>query len=286
MALSVKSLQLRPMTRKDLPFAMRLHNMERWNQLEPDWEFLIDADTGGNFVAVYDGHDAGTVTTFTYQNRFSWIGMVLVDREYRGLGIGNALLNASIEFGKTKGTLRLDATPQGEKLYKTLGFKTERILARYELNSLKHLPASGKTCKSVSPGQLNEIAELDSAAFGAERRSVLNYLLNTNPQYAWYLEREGKITGYCFGRPGVDFHQIGPITAENENDAKDLLLAAIQNCPSPVIVDVFDEHSEWIAELKSLGFEFQRPFIRMYLGELRNGGNIKIQYAIAGPEIG
>ncbi|HEY0666697.1 MAG TPA: GNAT family N-acetyltransferase [Sphingobacteriaceae bacterium] len=281
-----ENLQMRPMTKKDLPFAMRLHHIEHWNQLEPDWEFLMDADAGGNYVAVYNGKDAGTVTTFTYQDRFCWIGMVLVDPEYRGLGIGSALLNASIAFGKNKGTIRLDATPQGKKLYETLGFKTERTLGRYELKNLKDLPPPAQKCSPVTADVLKEIIGLDSTAFGAERENVLHYLLDTAPQYAYYLEKKGKITGYCFGRPGTAAHQIGPLIAENTADAKTLLLNALQSCPSSVILDVFEENSEWIEELKSLKFEYERPFIRMYLGELKHPGNIEMQYAIAGPEIG
>lgn len=282
----VENLRMRPMTKEDLPFAMRLHNLEHWNQLPPDWEFLIDSDSGGNFIAVYNGNDAGTVTTFTYQERFCWIGMVLVDPKFRGLGIGTALLNASIEFGKNKGTIRLDATPQGKKLYESLGFNTERILARYELKNLKNLLSPAQECAPVTLQVLEEIIELDSVAFGTTRENVLRYLLDTAPQYAYYMKKNGKITGFCFGRPGISSHQIGPLVAENSADAKSLLLNALKNCTSSVILDVFEENRQWLEELKSLHFEYERPFVRMYLGELEYPGNIGMQYAIAGPEIG
>lgn len=286
MTLAPENLQMRPMTADDLPFAMRLHRMEHWNQLEPDWSFLMDSDIGGNFVAVYNGQDAGTVTTFNYQNRFSWIGMVLVDPQYRGLGIGSALLNASIEFAKDKGTIRLDATPQGKKLYETLGFKTERVLERYELHLINDLPPASQECKPVTPEILERIINIDSEAFGAERENVLKYLLNTAPHYAKYVEKDGNVAGYCFGRAGDAFDQIGPLTAEKPDIARDLLLNVLQNCQSPVILDVFEENGHWAEMLKSLGFKVQRPFIRMYLGELEHGGNISAQYSIAGPEIG
>lgn len=280
------NLHMRPMVKEDLSFAMRLHHIANWNQLEADWELLMDADTGGNYVAVYEGKDTGTVTTLAYQNRFSWIGMVLVDPVYRGRGIGGALLHASIAFAKDKGTIRLDATPQGEKLYKTLGFETERILARMERQSTKGLPAPAQKCRKISAEELEQIIKIDPAVFGADREIILRYLLNAAPEYAHYLEKDGKITGYCFGRPGNDFDQIGPVIAENQDDARDLLLNALEHCSAPVILDIFEEHSSWVEELKSLGFTVQRPFIRMYLGEFNDTANLDMQYAIAGPELG
>lgn len=287
MVIVAENLQLRPMTQEDIPFAMKLKSVANWNQLESDWRLLVKADLGGNFLAVYNGQDAGTVTTLSYQAQFSWIGMVLVDPGYRGLGIGSALLNAAIAFAKSKGTIRLDATPKGKKLYETLGFKTERNLVRFERKSAKHLPAPIQKCKSVSAKALKKILEADPLVFGADRKIVLSYLLDTAPQYAHYLEKDGSITGYCFGRSGCDFEHIGPIIARNQADARDLLLSALLTCQSvPVILDVFEENSQWLEELESLEFKIQRPFIRMYLGELKNAGQIGLQYAIAGPELG
>jgi len=282
-----KNLQLRPMTQEDIPFAMKLKSMANWNQLESDWRLLVKADLGGNFIAVYNDQDAGTVTTITYNAQFSWIGMVLVDPGIRGLGIGSALLNAAIAFAKRNGAIRLDATPKGKKLYETLGFKAERNLLRFERKSVKHLPAPMQKCKSISAESFKKILEVDPFVFGADRKMVLRFLLDTAPQYAHYLEKDGGISGYCFGRSGCDFEHIGPIIAQNQADARDLLLSALLTCQSvPVILDVFEENSQWLEELESLEFKIQRPFIRMYLGELKNAGQIGLQYAIAGPELG
>ena len=101
------------------------------------------------------------------------------------------------------------------------------------------------------------------------------------------MEKDGGISGYCFGRSGCDFEHIGPIIAQNQADARDLLISALLTCQSiPVILDVFEENSTWLEELESLEFKIQIPFIRMYLGELKNAGKIGLQYAIAGPELG
>lgn len=285
MASVPKKIQLRPLTLMDIPRVMKLKSFAGWNQLISDCEFLIRAGEGGNFAAVDDGQVIGTVTTLTYKDKFSWIGMVLVDPAFRGRGIGTALLNGAIHFAQKKGTVRLDATPQGEKLYKTMGFKTERAVMRLKLS--RPLVKFNRECSTISDPDLEELTEFDAPVFGAERASVLRYLFDNSPNYARYVKTNGRISGYCLGRSGSSFDQIGPIVADSGEDARKLLLAALDSCQDkPVIVDVFPENREWLETLTSLGFEIQRRFIRMYLGKLSDPGNPGSQYAIAGPEMG
>jgi GNAT superfamily N-acetyltransferase len=280
-------LHLRSMQLDDIPIAMKLKTRANWNQMESDWKFLLSMNTEGNFVAIYDEKEVGTVTTITYPHAFSWIGMVLVDPAYRGLGIGTALLQQAIHHTKEKGTIRLDATPQGEKLYRTLGFELERHLLRVERKQTDFLPEPTSKCHAIDTHIVEQILKIDLAVFGANRARVLQYLLNVAPQYACYIERNGKIIGYCFGRPGSNFEHIGPIIAENYTDARHLLLTAMNSNPAgPFIVDVPAQAHQWINELKTVGFTIQRPFIRMHLGALVNPGDPSMSYAIAGPELG
>ncbi|MEX2404035.1 MAG: GNAT family N-acetyltransferase [Balneolales bacterium] len=285
---SSANIQLRPLTLKDMPLAMELKTIAGWNQLPSDWEFLINTGGGGNFVATCNGKEAGTATTITYQDRFSWIGMVLVDPAFRGKGVGTVLLNEAIAYARQKGTVRLDATPQGEKLYKTMGFVAERNLMRYErLEQPGPLPELSQQCSPVTERIMNEIIDADTPIFGADRGSVLQYLHNISPEYAYYLKKGGRITGYCFGRSGSNFEQIGPVIAENTDDAKDLLSTALASCSGKrVIMDVFTENIQWLDFIGSLGFKTQRPYVRMYLGDLKHPGNTVPQYAIAGAELG
>lgn len=94
---------------------------------------ILNNSKGGNFIALHNGKKVGTVTAVNYQNRFSWIGMVLVDPDIRRCGIGSRLLNAAIESAENMGSVRLDATHQGQKLYKTLGYKDEYNLMQMQL---------------------------------------------------------------------------------------------------------------------------------------------------------
>jgi GNAT superfamily N-acetyltransferase len=282
-------IRFRTLKTEDIPFAMKLKQLAGWNQLEEDWEFFISAGGKANLLATFNGVKAGTATTINYQKRFSWIGMVLVDPKYRGNGIGRALLNRSVEYAAKMGTVRLDATPQGKRLYDTMGFKTECELARFERPEVPEKFSEQKgVCRLMTKNDLKRLIEKDSKIFGANRKAVLNYLHDNSPDYAFVaLNSKGEISGYCLGRSGSVFEQIGPIVADTTESAGELLLSAMENCKGKkVIVDAFTENQSWTDVLGKNGFTVQRPFIRMYRGKLEHPGNRELQFAAAAPEFG
>ncbi|HMC73739.1 MAG TPA: GNAT family N-acetyltransferase, partial [Terriglobales bacterium] len=116
-------MKIRNMTALDLPAALRLKEIAGWNQTADDWKRFMKASPEGCFVAELDGEVRGTVTTICFEHRFAWVGMVLVDPEYRGEGMGTRLLEMAINYLDSVRIpcIKLDATPQGKPLYEKLG---------------------------------------------------------------------------------------------------------------------------------------------------------------------
>jgi hypothetical protein len=81
--------------------------------------------------------------------------------------------------------------------------------------------------RPMTASDLPAIARLDRVAFRVERRHVLEWVLDRAPEYCQVLVEEREIAGYCFGRHGRLFDQIGPIVAPGEAPAKDLAAAAL-----------------------------------------------------------
>src|SRR5688500_17823494 len=127
-------LRLRPLTREDLSFADSLRALAGWNQTLADWERFLALEPDGCFLAEWQGVSAGTATTTVYGAELAWIGMVLVHPEYRRRGIGQALLERCIEYLSKRGVrcIKLDATPEGKRVYANLGFQDEWTLTRWE----------------------------------------------------------------------------------------------------------------------------------------------------------
>jgi GNAT superfamily N-acetyltransferase len=104
------------MTIEDIPEAMQLKDSAGWNQTTADWVRFRSASPEGCFVAKREGRVVGTSTSIICEGRFAWIGMVIVDSQYRGQGIGTALLERVICFLASRRGLcmKLDATPPGK----------------------------------------------------------------------------------------------------------------------------------------------------------------------------
>jgi GNAT superfamily N-acetyltransferase len=280
-------ISLRPMTIQDIPFGLKLSSLAGWNQTEADWAMLLEQSTAGSFLACYNRVEAGTVTTVTYQKQLNWVGMMLVAPEFQRLGIGTALLNAAIQAVKALGGVCLDATPAGKPLYDRLGFQD-----LYRLGRWLRLPASlgmqpADHCYPLTHESLPAILAYDHPVFGADRMGILCALQRNAPSLALFTEHDHEIKGFCLGRIGQKYVQIGPVIADSLEIARDLLLSALQTCAyQQVILDNTLLQPSWNQLLHDLGFVEQRPFIRMCLGEFIFPENHAKQFAIAGPEIG
>jgi len=281
------AISVRPMRQEDIPFGLKLSRAAGWNQTEADWNMLFQHGAAGSQVAYYDGVLAGTVTLVSYQDRFRWVGMMLVADEFQRRGIGRALLTTALERLKDSETAFLDATPAGKRLYDSLGFKEVYGLARC---LRRHGPTPVRTeipVKPVSNKILLDLYKYDIPTFGAERSPILSALYQRAPHLAFYSGENGAVSGYCLGRTGRQFTQIGPIIADRLEIAQALLLTALQNCAQEeVIVDTPLHQSGWNQFLSDIGFKIQRPFTRMKIGEFELPEDHALQLAIAGPEMG
>lgn len=268
----MSELKMRRMTLNDIGRGLELCRAAKWNQVERDWRFFVERTRAGCLVEERDGRVVGTSATLDYREEFAWIAMVLVDPECRGQGIGTRLLVESIRLLEGRKSIRLDATPAGERVYRPLGFKEEFPLARYERPAGE---SAAEPCPAVSADDWRWILKLDREAFGADRETLLRWLAEGAPDLAMSAE-----DGYCFGRHGYRFDHIGPVVARSANSAGRLLRAAMAQCSREVVVDAPVEHESALTEL---GFIRQRPFLRMSLGQapVFDAG---LNFAITGPE--
>lgn len=282
-------IRYRLMTPADIPAGLSLCRSAGWNQIARDWELFLTLSPEGCLVAIDDqGKVAGTVTTVRYADRFSWIGMVLVDPEKQRQGIGLGLLRESLQVLHPEETVKLDATPAGRGVYLKLNFTDEYRLSRMHMAevSVAALPAS-VTARPVTAADLPALLDFDREVFGADRKPILEWLLNGGQQYAFLVNEKTRIRGYCFGRSGHNFTHIGPVISEDIDTAIQLVSAALRNCiGSQVVVDALHHTPEWIHGLTSIGFYEQRPLIRMFRGTNTWPGIPEKQFAILGPEFG
>jgi GNAT superfamily N-acetyltransferase len=279
---------MRPMTADDVPASLALCRAARWNQLARDWEQFLSINPDGARVAVVGGRVVATVTTIDYGGQFGWIGMVLVDEAERRRGLGTAMLTTGLQLLERLPRVRLDATPAGYPLYRTLDFEEEYRLVRLERGVSDRLaPSPRMAVRRLASADRVTVAAWDLAVFGAPRPSMLDWLAAGAPAYAWVAEDSRGIAGWMLGRHGFSFDHLGPIVARDQAVAAALVAACLEANPSTaVIVDAPDHSPEWLAWLDGSGFSVQRPFIRMRRGGTGSVGTPGEQFAIVGPEFG
>jgi len=212
--------------------------------------------------------------------------MVLVDPEHRRKGIGTMLLRQAIASLSACACIKLDATPEGKKVYEPLGFTGAGTLER-----MIRLPSPAPSpdhpiVRLMRTEDLGAVTSLDAEAFGVERATVLEGLLRMAPQYACVFEQDGRIEGFALGRPGENFDSVGPLVARSAEIAVALGEWALSAAGArPMGMDV-PPHAAWMDWLVGHGFRRERSFVRMVRGADAAPGNATLSYAICGPELG
>jgi len=280
---------VRSMQPGDIVYAMKLSNAEGWNQTENDWKLLIESPQNVCLVAEYNKKIIGTTTAMNYANQIAWIGMVLVAKESRGQGVSKLLLTNILKKLESFESIKLDATPAGQQVYKKFDFKDEYLITRLVTGSIKDLSFDDDTrlVESIRLKDIEEIVALDEHVFGTNRGQLIESLIKRYPHKAWLLKRNNSIAGFALGRDGNKYHQVGPVFGSTINDVKMLIRKALKELINqPVIMDVLSEKEDLISWLNSIGFTMQRHFVRMYKKENLFPGIVNEQYLICGPEFG
>jgi ribosomal protein S18 acetylase RimI-like enzyme len=291
-------LEIRTLREADLAAAMRLKESAGWNQTKADWLRLLRLEPGGCFAATAGGRLVGTATTTTYGRELAWVGMVLVDSEFRRRGIASLLMGAALSYLDGRGieTVKLDATPEGRHVYERLGFETELLVERWHRRGVGGAGVGqddaerGEDAGSrrvLDGARLAEVEELDRAAFGADRSRLVGLLAAESTGTFVRTGSDGRALAYALARAGAVADYVGPVVAPDLKTAAGLLDEALARLASrPVYVDVNTQFESATRALAERGFSKQRELIRMRRGAKSGAGTSPRVFAIAGPEVG
>lgn len=282
---SASRLALRVMMPDDVPAVLRLCRAAGWNQTEDDWRCFLELDGGGCRLTEFDCEVIGSVAFLRY-GTFAWIAMMLVDPAHRGLGVGSRLMDAALTALENEPTIRLDATPLGEPLYRHFDFRPEYELLRVRgAATAQAANTSGGLARPIESADLARIYDLDRQVFGGDRAALLGSFYRREPGFAWLAADGAAVRGYCFGRTGHLYNHLGPIVADSPAVARELVSHCIARHPAKMFAfDVPSDAPEWVSWLNSAGFTIERPFLRMCRGKAPACGVPGMQFGIAGPE--
>ncbi|HEY0764094.1 MAG TPA: GNAT family N-acetyltransferase [Pyrinomonadaceae bacterium] len=278
------AVEIRLLFESDIPAAMQLKEVAGWNQTEEDWRRLLMLEPNGCFGAIRDGRLVGTTTTTTYGKELAWIGMVLVDPQYRRLGIAAKLMSVALDYLKDKvDTIKLDATALGKPVYEKFGFEVESTVERWTGTA----NSEARGTKTLTFEDRDALLELDRLAFDADRSKLIERLIDKSPVSPVLLRAaDDALNGYALARRGTRADYVGPVVSRDPQQAETLLDQVLSQLNGrPVYIDFNKECGIGTSMLAERGFTKERDLIRMRA----RGPALKTSpfvVGIAGPEVG
>ena len=184
-------------------------NIQGLNNLPPsEWEFdyeallkeFIDEDFFYAFIQVQDNKVVGTGNIFS-KGKTGWLGNIMVDKSFRGKGLGYQMTKFLIDFLENKGceTQLLIATELGEAVYKKLGFRklTEYQSFDSKFDSDYNFPDS---VRKLELSDLASVHKLDLETNSEDRTYLIDKFYNRG---FGYFNDQNELLGFYlpeFGR--------------------------------------------------------------------------------------
>lgn len=235
---------------RDLPAAQALSREVNWPHRLEDWQFVYSVGQG---LVAYSGDQlVGTAMWWTYDGTIVRLGMVIVDPAIQRSGVGRALMRGVLDRTREP-TVLLNATKQGDALYRQLGFLGAGSLVQHQGASFSAPLVPLRERERIRPLGRNELArlvELDAAACGVRREGVIAALIEAGE--AVVLDDAGETVGFAFYRRFGRGHVIGPVVARDAASARALIAHwAGSNAGMFMRIDVPGESglSNWLEEL-------------------------------------
>jgi ribosomal protein S18 acetylase RimI-like enzyme len=204
-----------------------------------------------------DGKIVSSAAIIPYETDLASIGMVIVNEEYRGLGLGKKATQKCIDSVSSNTSIMLISTEDGKPLYENLGFITVDSIHKYLSDNYiptKLFDNQEITLEKYSENDINEIIKLDSAAFGDKRRKLLLNRINQSKQCLVVRNLNGKIIGFGLSILGPVNLLIGPIVAPDSQTAALIIDGLVLKHQGKLRIDVPSSHDELMLFLEKSGF--------------------------------
>lgn len=267
------------LARADIASAMLLSTEAGWNQMEEDWDHFI---THGRVHGLRNanGRLVASAAELPFEGPFGFISMVLVTPDYRRRGLATGLVDRCIDGLRADGrTPVLDATAAGAEVYRRQGFLPQFTFDRWE-----GVAGGGEAGdKPSSVDTLADITAFDAAVAGVSRGRLIADFVGRKDTHAVV---SGAVDGYGLVRRGRRAWQAGPVLANSEAGALDLIRRLFDRVGGPLFIDVLSEWKDIAAWLSTRGFSIQRSFTRMAHQRTQPFGDPGRLFAVAGPEFG
>lgn len=220
-------LTIKKLNEQTIHYAIDRAQKEGWNPGLTDGQAFLSADPEG-FFCVYDGENpVGTISAVAYNSDYGFIGLYIVDEEYRKSSAGLMLAQAALgHLGKRN--VGLDGVLQRVENYSRLGYKFAYRNMRFRGKGGGMRPSGLVEAKMV-PFEM--LSEFDSGHFPAPREAFLRQWINMPDSKTYVKFKDGEIRAYGTIRRCHSGFKIGPLFALTPSAAERVFQGLISNIP-------------------------------------------------------
>lgn len=278
--------RIRTLSAADSPGIIRLLQLAEWIV---DWPRLqLYLDTGTWYGWVDGGSLLGMITLFPRgEGRWS-IGNVIVHPNARRQGIARTLLEFAMNSVSAPATFELIATEFGYPLYRQIGFvdcdsvvRLSRdpadkpgLLGRIRNRRVSSAAFGAALSQPLPASHWAHLASLEQTLCGVYRQQILRAVQRW--PNAWLVGDSDSVTnasGFCLCLPADGRVRLGPIVAQDEDTAVELVQHALELTGSnTAFIDVPTadrDANAWLKRLAGMGFRAIRTSPAMVLHRVR-----------------
>jgi hypothetical protein len=256
---------IRPAKEEDMTYIIKKAKKEGWNPGLNDGAAFYSADPKGFFIGEYNHEKISCISAVRY-NGFGFIGLYIVEEDFRGYGFGLAIWNHAMNHLKGV-NIGLDGVVAQQENYKKSGFHLAHTNMRFKLSP----PPETDTVLSdhIVSAPLIDFETLlayDSAHFPARRQAFLKSWISTETAKTLvYQDDPKKIQGMGTIRQCFHGFKIGPLYARTPEIADQILSNLIPfSQQRPIFLDIATNNADALALVKKHQMTYVFETARMY----------------------
>ncbi len=259
-------IEIRPLTANEVQIMFQWVYQEGWNPGLNDHVTFHKMAPKGLLGLFIREELIATAGVFLHNSHQAFFGLYIVKPAFRGQGFGLQLTRHRLHMAGQR-NIGLDGVIAQIHAYRKAGFRLSSHSIRFELPSHSEPYAPGKT-----------VLDIQSVPGSALKKYIQPMMPDEKPLYfpEWFYQKNAvgllsidnqRITGCLLMRPCHKGHKVGPLFADSQKIAMELIQTAFSYSQgSPVYLDVSDNNQ---LALNLVGkFDAREVFetVRMYKG--------------------